>query len=178
MPKRLNIVFFTTVFVLIAFVGICAAQTAKIGVVDYQRVLDSSSAGKTAEAAVAKEHEKMQVKLKDMEKEVMELKEKLEREALVMSKETREEQEREFRIKVNDLKTTEKKFVSDLKQKERELIAKIQEEVNKVVEELGKKDGYLLILERRECGAVYFPDSIDLTDKVIDTYNKKAAKGG
>jgi outer membrane protein len=95
-----------------------------------------------------------------------------------MSKETREDQEREFRIKVNDLKTTEKKFVSDLKQKERALIGEIQEEVNKVVKEIGKKEGFLIILERRECGAVYFTDSIDLTDKVIDAYNKKTARGG
>ena len=68
--------------------------------------------------------------------------------------------------------------MSDLKQKEREMIGRIQSEVNKVVEDIGKKEGFLLILERRECGAVYYPDSIDLTDKVIDAYNRKAASGG
>ncbi len=174
MSERLKFVLFAVCFVFAASTGANAADVAKIGVVDYQRVLENSSAGKAAEAQMSTKHDAMQAELKTMEKEVMGLKEKLEREALVMGKETRDEKEREFRMKVNDLQFMEKKYVGDLKEKERELIGKIQKEVTELVKEMGKKGGYLMILERRECGAVYFPDSIDLTDEVIEAYNKKA----
>jgi outer membrane protein len=178
MSKRLKIIFLAACLVAGSVFAAYAENKTKIGIVDYQRVLESSSAGKAAEALISKRHEEMQAELKEMEKEVVELKDKLEREALVMNKETRDESEREFRIKVNDLKSKEKKYVADLKEKERELIGKIQKEVNEIVKGLGAKKGYQLILERRECGAIYFPDSIDLTDQIIEAYNKKTVSGG
>ncbi len=176
MLKHFKILTIAAGFVFAASMGVGAADVAKIGLVDYQRVLDNSSAGKAAEAHMAKKHEEMKAELQKMEKEVVDLKDKLEREALVMNKETRDEKEREFRMKVNDLQFMEKKYVGDLKEQERESIGKIQKEIGEVVKEMGKQGGYFLILEKRECGAIYYPDSMDLTDKVIETYNKKSPR--
>jgi outer membrane protein len=174
MLKRFKILTIAAGFVFAAAMGAGAADVAKMGLVDYQRVLDNSSAGQAAEANMAKKHDEMKAELKRMEKEVVDLKEKLEREAAVMSKDARDEKEREFRMKVNDLQFMEKKYVKDLQDQERETIGKIQKEINEVVKEMGKQGGYTLILEKRECGAIYYPDSMDLTDKVIETYNKKS----
>ena len=45
---------------------------------------------------------------------------------------------------------------------------------------MGKKEGFLVIFEKREAGVLYSPDTIDITDRLIQRYNaifsKKAAK--
>ena len=47
------------------------------------------------------------------------------------------------------------------------MTAKILKEVEKVIEELGKKEGYTLILEKQRSFILYAPEEIDLTEKVI-----------
>ena len=50
-------------------------------------------------------------------------------------------------------------------------MGQIRKDVDKLVKELGKKEGFLLILERKEAGVIYMPSTIDITDKVIKQYN-------
>ncbi|MFH1582118.1 MAG: OmpH family outer membrane protein, partial [Pseudomonadota bacterium] len=101
------------------------------------------------------------------------LQKKLERDALVMSKEMREEKGREVRIEINDFKSLEKKYRSEFQQLENRLVTRIKKDVMGIVEEIGKKEGYLLIIEK--AGVLYYPNAIDLTDKLIQLYNKKEA---
>lgn len=152
------------------------ADVAKIGVIDFQQILEKSSPGKAAQAEIKKKGRKMEKELKKKGASIEESKKKLERERLVMNREMRQEKEREIRININDLKTMQKKYMADFKIYENQLVNEIQKEVLEIVEAIGKKSGYLLILERREGGALYYPSSIDLTDRVIKEYNAQYAQ--
>ena len=99
------------------------------------------------------------------------LKRRLERESMVMSKEMREEKEREQRIKVNDFKTLQKRYRSELQKIQAELMQQLQTKITAITQEVGKKEGYLLIMDKR--GVIYAPTSVDLTDKLIQRLNKK-----
>ena len=81
-----------------------AADVAKIGIIDFQRVLEASDAGKTAQSRINERGKLMEKELKGKGAEIEALRKKLEREALVMSREMREEKERQIRININDLK--------------------------------------------------------------------------
>ncbi|MBW2259706.1 MAG: OmpH family outer membrane protein, partial [Deltaproteobacteria bacterium] len=52
----------------------------------------------------------------------------------------------------------------------------ITKDVFEIVEKIGKREGYTLILDRRVGGIVYAPTAIDITDKVIKEYNAMDAK--
>ncbi|MFC1488642.1 OmpH family outer membrane protein [Thermodesulfobacteriota bacterium] len=147
------------------------ADVAKIGIIDFQRIVQTSSAGKIAMAEINKKGKEMEADLKKRGGELEELKKKFDREALVMSKEMREQKGRDFRIKLNDFKTLEKKYSNDLRTLNTRLVSRIQKEVFKLVEEMGKKEGFLMVMERMEGGVVYFPNSIDITDRIIQKYN-------
>ncbi len=153
--------------------SVYAADVAKIGVIDLQRILAASSYGKSAQEEVNKKGDELMGGLKAKEKELGELRNKIEREALVMSPEKREEKEREFRIKVNDLKVLEKKYKKELGELNLRLVSRIQNDIFILVEELGKKEGYLLVIEKREAGVVYAPNTIDISDRVVQLYNEK-----
>ncbi|MFP4226869.1 MAG: OmpH family outer membrane protein [Desulfobacterales bacterium] len=49
------------------------------------------------------------------------------------------------------------------------MLEKLQTEIFSLAEEIGKEEGYLLIIEKS--AAIYHPDSIDITDRLIEKYN-------
>jgi outer membrane protein len=152
-----------------------AADVAKIGVVDLQKIIEVSSAGKAAKAEMKKRFTKMEEELQTKGAEVEELRKQLEREAMVMSVEKREDKEREYRIRVNDVKGMQQKYNDELKRIEIGLMTKIQKDLLGLAEEMGKKEGFLLILDRK--AAIYYPTSVDVTDQLIEKYNAKFARG-
>ena len=164
--------------VCVAFVGFSgfslAADIAKIGVVDLQRVMETSDAGKSAQAQIKQQKEKMETDLKDKGAEIEQIRQRLEREAMVMSKESREEKEREVRIKLNDFKTLQKKYRNDLQELEKKLVTQLRDDTIALVAEIGKKEGYLLIISR--VGVLYSPNTIDVTDQLIKRLNEQHAK--
>lgn len=151
-----------------------AADVAKIGVIDFQKVLETSTAGKLIQSELKKENEKMAADLQAKGAEIEKIGQRLERESMVMSKEMREEKEREQRIKVNDFKTLQKKYRAELQKLQVQLMQQLQSDVTALTQEIGKKEGYLLIMDKR--GVIYAPNSVDLSDKLIQQLNQKSAK--
>jgi outer membrane protein len=162
-----TMIFSVCLFVASSF----GADVAKIGIVNFQTILEKSDAGKMAMAEINKHGKELEANLKKKGKEIEEAKNKLEREALVMSKDMREEKEREIRINTNDLKILQNKYTADLRQLEAKLVRDIQKEVLEIVADIGKKEGFLVIFEKREAGVMYSPDTIDITDRLIQKYN-------
>jgi outer membrane protein len=163
--------------VLVLFLGVGSgfcADVAKIGVVEFQRLFDNSDAGKDIKTDITTQGKKMEAELQEKGAEIEELKKRLEREALVMNKEMREEKEREFRIKVNDIKTLQKKYEVELQGIQQRLMGGLQSETLEIIDEIGKSKGYLLIMDKR--GVLYAPSTVDITDEVIKQYNAKYAK--
>jgi outer membrane protein len=174
--RTCKVAFVSTVFCFCLIASSYGADVAKIGVVDFQRILKTSSAGKKATAEINKQGKKIEADLKEKGEAIEATKNKLEREALVMSKEMREEKEREIRIKVNDFKSLQKRYVAEFKEHEKKLVGRIQEELLTIIEETGKQEGFLLILEKREAGVMYSPNTIDITDQIIQKYNVNFAR--
>jgi len=170
-----RIIIFASFFCLFTTTFAGAADVAKLGVVDFQKIIQSSSAGKEAQAKINEKGKEMEKDLKAKGSEIEEIKKKLDRESLVMSKEMRDQKEREFRIKVNDFKALEKKYKAELNETNSKLVLKIQKDVVKLAKEIGKKEGYLLIIEKNTAGILYSPVSIEITDKIIKIYNDQTS---
>jgi outer membrane protein len=168
---------FFAITLLIYFVSansLFAADVAKVGVLDLQRILETSTAGKSIQAELKDQKGKMESDLKEKGTEIEKLSKRLERESMVMSKEMREEKEREQRIKINDFKSLQKKYRSDLQKLEVSLMNQLQNDIKEIVDEVGKKGGYLLIINKYT--VLYSPGAIDITDDIIKKLNAKTAK--
>jgi len=148
------------------------ADIAKIGIVDFQRILSESEPGQQVQSKLQAKGREMETDLRALGKKIQDLEADLKQRATVVSKEKREELQREMDIKKYDLKSKQKKYQSELRQLESKMLEKLQKEIFALAEEIGKKEGYLLILEKS--AAVYYPDSIDITDAVIEKCNTSA----
>ncbi|ETR73262.1 MAG: outer membrane protein [Candidatus Magnetoglobus multicellularis str. Araruama] len=174
--KCIKIILISLFTSLIMIFPLFADNLNKIGVVDFQKILETSKVGKAAQKEIKSEGEKMEETLKEKGAEIEALKKKLERDALVIDRDTRAEREREIRIKINDIKALQKKYMSDFRDLEARMIDRIRTQLIDIIENIGKKDGYLLIMEKNQAGVLYSPNTVDITEKVIRLYNKKVEK--
>ncbi len=166
-----KLILISMVTVVVITPPVLAADVAKIGIIDFQRIIDESGPGEKANSKINAEGKKMEAELTKKATEIEEMKKQLEREALVMSTEKREQNERDFRIKVNDFKGIQKKYEKDLQRLQKNIINQLKKDVLMMAEEIGKKEGFQLILEKTR--VLYVPESLDITDRIIEAYNKK-----
>jgi outer membrane protein len=150
--------------------GVQAAET-KIGAVDFQRIVKNSNQGNKIEAELKAESDRIRAELEAQKKELEDLKGKLEREAVVMSREVKEEKEIEFRVKVRNLQEADRQHRQDFNKLRAEKLQALQNEVLEIVTDLGKKGNYDLILS--EISVLYASSAVDLTDAVIKTLNSR-----
>jgi outer membrane protein len=136
--------------------------------------MSASDPGKAAQAEIKEQGDKMLQDLNEKGAEIDTLRKQFERESMVMSKEKREEREREYRIRINDFKTLEKKYKTESQELQKRLVNKIIKDVYALAEEIGKNEGYLVII--RSDSVMYAPDSIDITDELIKKMNDNFAK--
>ena len=173
---QLTIVFGTLLGLL--FPALALAQEGpllKIGYVDLQRALTQSEAGEKAKAVFKAEVDKMEASLQKRKGEVEKLKEELEKKGLLLNEEEREGLGRDYRQKLRDFESLYKASQEELKIKDRNLTARLLEELYQIVQEIGEKGGYTLILEGNNTVVIYGAKAIDLTEEVIKTYNQKGS---
>ena len=174
--NRLTAVLLTGLMALSFTTAGFAAEVAKIGTFDINRVLTESSAGKMAQKEMRQKFTEIQDKLKNEKEQLEKMKKDLEREAMVLSAEKSQEKQRDFRIRVNDFKKMQEDKAREFKTMENDLKNKMIKEILDVAGDIGKKEGYLLILEEKNSGIFYRPDRIDITNKMIENYNIKLSK--
>jgi outer membrane protein len=160
--------------VLTAFMGLAAvagAADARIAIIDFQRILDDSKAGKAAQETINQEGRQMEAELKAKGEAIEQMKEQLQKDALVMNKETREEKEREFRIQVNDFRESQQEFAQRARQLQIRAMSKIRNEVDTLAKAFAEEKGFTLMIEKQEAGVIYAPARIDVTDEIIRRYD-------
>lgn len=151
--------------------AVMAETTDKIGFVDMQRALNESSRGKAALERLRGMMEMKKVELQK-EKELIDMKkDELDKQGLLLNESTRREREEEIRKMERDHNRKFSDSKEELSREEAKYTEGIRSDLLKVVEELGKETGYLLILEKQFSAILYAPESIDLTDNVIQRYD-------
>lgn len=173
---------FTTAITITAIAIFCftggdravGADAPKIAVVNLQTVLETSVPGKAAQNELKTQKDKLEADLKQKGNELQEIEKRLQREAMVMSKETREDKERELRIKASDLQALQKKYRSDLQDLERKYMGQLQKDISDLVADIGKKEGYVLIVST--IGVLYSQQGMDITARLIQELNAKSGK--
>lgn len=153
--------------------GLCA-DVAKIGTVNFQKIFDNSKAGQKVKDEIKEEGQRMEADLKQQGEEINKIKEMLERDAGVMSKEAREEKRWQYERKVDDVKALKRKYDRQIQELQMRLVNTVRQDVLKIIQAYGKKEGYLLIIE--DLNTIYAPDTLDITDQVIQLYNAAYAK--
>ena len=162
-----------TGFLLVSLLGSSAwaADSVKIAFVDLRRALNETQEGKAAMDKLSKLKEDLQKKIEVKEKSIMEMKETLEKQQNVLTKEALQKKAEEYYRSVNELQQSYMEFQKELAGKEAAFTKDILEKMESILAQMGRSEGYTMIYDRSSGAVVWAPSHLDLTDKLIQMYN-------
>ncbi|MFH1753556.1 MAG: OmpH family outer membrane protein [Candidatus Omnitrophota bacterium] len=161
-------VLFLAVFLLSGTIGPAAAQEArKIAFISLSKAFDSYEKTKAVDKELESKGEK---KNKDRDKLVQKIN-KLRDEAQLMSKDARQEKERELSDLMRELQDFDREARVELQRDRDDRVKEIFKEMDGVISDYGKQNGYDIIFDDRVL--LYASDKIDITEEIIKTLNKR-----
>lgn len=150
------------------------AQSApqRFAVIDVQKVLTQSTAGKAAYDKLKKMQDDRVEKAKGMEEELRKLDSDINTKKLSLS----EDKLADMQKQLADKRISMQRFAQDADReigeaRDRELQA-LEVRIKPVIDALGKEMGIAAIFNKFESGLVYASDAIDVTDTVIKRFNE------
>jgi outer membrane protein len=170
--KRVLLMVLALITLFFVQTGLTAAQPVKIAVINLDKFQQTSKAFQKTAAAMKNKFEELQKKLDDERNTLAKLEEDFKKQSMMLSIDAQEDKKRELDKKRRYYKYLHDEFTQEMKDSEAEAIRKIMNELEKVVEKLAENEGYTLILERRTMGLVYYSKAVDITDRVIETYDR------
>ncbi len=172
MMKHFFGILVSVIFLSSMSLGAYGAETSKIGIVDIQKFQEKSVAFQKLQEVHLK---KLEPQGKELEKEqaaLIKLEEELRQQSMMLSLDAKEGRRIELGKRSRRYKYLEDELRQDLKQAQVETIRVVGTDIQKIVEEIGKKQGYTMIMEKRGVGFLYNDENIDITDEVVKAYDK------
>ena len=148
---------------------------ARVAVIDVNKVLMSSSAGKSAYDKLKKMQDDRVAQAKKLDDEIATLDKDINEKKLTLS----EEKLADMTKRLSDKKIAMQRFAQDADRdigeaRDRSL-AELEQRIKPVIDKVGKEMGLAVIFNKFESGLVYASDAIDITDSVIKQFNEGVA---
>ena len=167
-----KIILMISAFVMGSFV-VTAQAESKIGYVDMQKAIQTTSTGKAAKKKLEGDFNKKKKELEKMEADLKKMTEDLEKKAMVLSEDVRSKKQAELQREMLKYQKIVSQSQLEIQKKERELTMPIIKKLRDIIQDVAKKDGYTMVLEKSEQSVLWAKKDADLTDKVIKAYEKK-----
>ncbi len=164
---------------LLAFVFVClifgaASAELKIGYVNSEEIFAKYKGTQDAQEKFDKVAAGIQQQATNMKKEIETLKDQLERQSLLLSKERKKELEDKIKTKAAEFEEFVAKNYGregDLVKKNEEMTKPIVEKIQKIIDKIADDEHYDLVLDSRMGGIIYASKKVDLTDRVLKILN-------
>jgi outer membrane protein len=145
---------------------------ARIAVIDVQKVLSQSVAGKAAYEKLKKMQDDRVEKAKAMDEELRKLDTDINTKKISLS----EDKLAEMQKQLADKRISMQRYAQDADRevteaRDRELQA-LEVKIKPVIDSIGKEMGIAVIFNKFESGLVYASDAIDITSAVIQKFNE------
>jgi outer membrane protein len=158
------------------------AQTApapglKVGYIELARALNEVEEGKAAKAKLKADFEAKQKQLDKLQIDLKAKKEDFDKKAAMMNPEVREQKAAELQKGIMELQKTYTDMQRELSEREAAVANEIGEKLKRVVNVIGDRDGYFMILNIAD-NVMYYKRHLDITDEVVREYNRQFPKTG
>ena len=150
------------------------AQTApaRFAVIDVQRVLNTSNAGKAAQERLKKLNDDKAARAQKMQEELNALNSDLNSKKSILSEDKLADVQKQIADKQVALQRYGQDAERDLGEARDKELQDLEAKIKPVIDALGKEMGLAAIFNKFESGLVYASDAIDITDTVINRFNE------
>lgn len=161
------------------------APALKVGIVDLDRALKESVAGKQALQTLKQFRDKVMKEINDKkrvkeqrETTLRDLQTELTTQSVVLSEPAKREKEEAYRRQVRELRRyidDSNRFIEeserDLREREAELTSRLLRDLLDIIKTIGKEESFTIIFEKNERFLLFAADAIDLTEKIIKRFD-------
>lgn len=149
-------------------------EALKIGVVDVGAVLTSTEAGRAAREELQRKQRDAQAQVQPMMERYNALKEELGSKKYVLSEDALFEKQVELAELGNKIENKMKELEGQLEIDKGRMLQPLQDKLRNIVQAVGKEQGFTLILSRDAPGLMYRREALDITDIVVERFNKSS----
>lgn len=161
---------------LVASLAWAQQSTPPVAVIDVQRVVEESAAGREAMGRLRKLQDEKVTQGRKLSEELAGLRRQLETQAVTLS----ETKVAELRKQIEDKQVELQRFQDDAQQELEEAKAKelqnLEKQIMPIINEIGREKKFLLIFNKFQAGLVYADETVDITDEVLRRFNTKLTK--
>ncbi len=155
--------------VLLVLLSLNANAQVLIGTVNVPKVVSSIGEGKKIREKLQKFFQEKQGMLKKEDENIKKAQADYEKKKTVLNEATRAKTEKELRGKFMKLQEKSMKYQQEIQKMENELKRPLLEKINKILTKVSIEKKVDLTVEQ----VIYAKNSIDLTELVIESYNKQ-----
>lgn len=166
MKKIFFVVITLTVF--IACAAEISAEELKIGYVNMQKIFSEYKKTQAAEAELEKKGKAKSEERNKMVEDVRRLKDESE----LLSDKGKEEKQAEIDTKIKALQDFDRLVRGELVEEREGVLREISVDIDKAIEDYGKKNKYDLILNKDKRVLIYDKGDLDITESVLRALNK------
>ncbi len=145
----------------------------RIGVVDPQKVLEETEAGKRAKESLANFMKNRQSLIELEERELKRMEEDIIKQASILSATARRDREEQFRRRAIEFQQKANELNREIQEKQKEVLEAFREKVERIVAKVAKEMGLLVVVEKGRGGSTVYNDaSLDISPQVIEELNR------
>ena len=148
-------------------------EAVKIGVVDIDQAISSTTEGKAAREEFARKQREAEGKVQPMIEKYQALEEDLKQKKFVLSDEALFQKQLDLAQMRNEIETKMKELENQLQLDQKRLEGPLTKKLVDVIESAGKEAGFTMIMRRGAPGLLYTREALDITDLIIKKYNQK-----
>ncbi len=154
------------------FAGAAQAQEMKIGIVDSERALFGTEDGKAAREEFERKQRDAQGQLQPLVDRAKQIQEELDSKKFVLSEDALFQKRAEQAELQNKIQSKAQELEGQLKIDQGRLIAPLQQKLQQTIEDIGREQGFTMILQRGNNLLLYSREALDITDLVISRFDQ------
>lgn len=164
----------TCLFALDGCAGSVAKIDSKVGVINSQRMLNETNAGKRAKDTLASFSKNRQALLEMEERELRRIEEDFVKQASVLSPTAKREREELFRRRMQEYQQKAAELNREIQEKQKDVLENFRDKVEVVVGKVAKRLGLQVVVDKSKGGAtIYHEPGLDISDQVIEDFNRE-----
>ncbi len=162
------------VLVLGGCVGGGVKVDGKIGVINSQRLLNETSAGKKAKENLAAFSKNRQALMELEEKELRRMEEDFVKQSSVLSPAAKRDREEQFRRRMQEYQQKATELNREVQEKQKDVLEGFRDKVETVVAKVAKRLGLQVVVDKSKGGpTIYHEDGLDISGLVIEEFNRE-----
>ncbi len=178
---RLQCVSIGMCLAIVSFAGCTAGPSTVernilIAVVDFQRVLEETRAGKDLKGTFDSFMKDRQVLLELEQQEIQEIRNNLVNQGSVLSDSARKQREEMFQRRVRDYQLKEAALSRELQEKQNDLMSGFRADVEEVVTRVAEERNFSIVIQRGDnTSTLYHRSQLDISDDIIQKMDDDAS---